>query len=87
MDKREFVLDIAKNLILNNNKMYAQDLVALLNNNNFKTNRNEHYVGGIGIFKLISSIYKWLEVSNRDADAELIAKAFVDAKGEYAYQR
>ena len=87
MDKREFILNIAKGLISDKKTMYAQDLVNLLNNNSFKTDAGNEYKGGRGIYKLLDSIYYRLEKAGEDDDAEKIAKAFTDASGGYAYKK
>ena len=87
MDKREFILDIARGLILNSKTMYAQNLVPLLNASCYKTDVGNEYKGGRGIYKLLDSIYYRLENAGKDDDAESIAKAFKNANGRYAYEK
>lgn len=85
MDKFNYIRFSAKLLVENKTTMTALDLVEELNNRNYFTDRGESFLGGEGIYKLISSTYKRLVDSGNQEDADSVAVAFTKQDGSYAY--
>lgn len=87
MNKRDFLLNLANGLLLNQNFMTGPDLATTLNANGFQTSYGTPYAGGRGIYTLIHAFYNWLEANGRSNDARTVALAFITPAGEYAYDK
>lgn len=86
-NKKEYIKDLAAFLYDNKKVMSAGELAEHLNRNNFTTIAGTKFEGGMGTFKLISSVYKWASETYGADAAEKVARAFVTSKGDYAYEQ
>ena len=85
MNKFEFVLNQAARLHKSGKKITGGQLVILLNQNGYTTNYGTQYVGGRGVYKLIHAVYDWQISIGQKNNADIIAYAFTNQDGEYAY--
>lgn len=87
--KKEYVTKLANHIILANmTEMKGEDLAIDLNRNGHKTYANDLYVvGGRGVYNLIHATYDSLVSEKRQPEADNVAKAFVNAKGEPAWDK
>ncbi|MGZ3814083.1 MAG: hypothetical protein ACXVB0_23695 [Mucilaginibacter sp.] len=79
--KKEFVTNLANQLVMSKSKMYGQDLVNELNLNGHLTSYKTIYKGGRGVYRLIDETYNNLVTESRQPEADNVANAFVDANG------
>ena len=76
--------EIAKTLTL---PMSFAELGAWLNANGYTTDRGTPFVeGGRGIGKILRATYDRARNAGQKAIADAVAKAFVNANGEYAWE-
>ena len=85
MEKFDYIRFTAKLLCEKGTTMVADDLAEELNKRNYTTDRGDEFVGGIGIYKLISSTYHRLTDNGEHDDADEVARAFTKPDGNYAY--
>ncbi|KLT66468.1 hypothetical protein [Pedobacter sp. BMA] len=86
--KKEYITNLANNLIAKKRKMSGGDLALDLNNNGHRTNSNHTYViGGRGVYRLLHATYDSLVSESRQGDADNIANAFTDSYGNPAWNK
>lgn len=85
--KREFIANLAQFLVENNLVMSGRELQELLNRNDIMTSYGCRYGydGGRGIHRLISNVWAHYHGKGDFQTAYNISRAFVNQKGEYAY--
>jgi hypothetical protein len=84
--KKLYVWRLARFLRSHGMIMSASELAEHLNRNEFLTAYKTQFAGGRGTYRLIKTTYDWVAVDLGLVDeADYIAKAFVDGKGNYAY--
>lgn len=88
-DSKTVVWKLAQFLATQNLRMAGWELAHFLNRNGCLTSYGTKYTvdGGQGIHHLISCTYKWLDGIGLKEEANLVATAFVDSCGEYAYNK
>jgi len=79
------VLATAKCLSATQQTMTGNRLAATLNGNGHLTSYGTPYQGGRGTYRLIRLTYDWCQRNGDPMGAEMVAKSFVNAKGQYAY--
>lgn len=85
-DSKSAVCAIAKALSSIGATMSASHLAELLNAYGIRTRRGTCYIPGTrGIYKVISSVYAKAVAEKNDALARMLADAFLDSHGRYAY--
>ena len=86
MDKYDYISSVANRLAATGNQMVAKDLADDLNTKSYTTDRGNEFVGGIGIYKVISTAYHRCEDAGRDQDAHNIAVSFTKPDGSFAWR-
>ena len=85
-EKFLYIWRLARFLHENKTNMSGQELADHLNRNGIKTSYGTQYEGGRGTYKLISSVWNWVEKDlGLHDEAEMIARAFVNPDNLYAY--
>lgn len=85
-EKKLYIWKLAEFLFLNNMVMSGSELADHLNRNNFFTSYGSEYKGKRGVYNLIKHTYDWLDNLELKNEAQKVAKAFVNEKGNYAYE-
>lgn len=85
--KRQFVAHLAAFLIDNDSVMSGKELQELFNRNGILTSHGYEYGrdGGRGIHRLITNVWQYYHDAGDFQTAYNIARAFVNQRGEYAY--
>lgn len=86
-EKKLYIWKLAEFLYSNNMVMSGSELAEHLNRNNFLTSYGSEFKGKRGVFTLIQYTYDWLDELKLKQEAEKVARAFVNEKGEYAYEK
>jgi hypothetical protein len=85
-EKKLYIWRLARFLHTHQMRMSALELAEHLNRNEFLTGYKSQFSGGRGTYRLIKKTYDWVAGEmGLPEEAECIAKAFVDQKGNYAY--
>jgi hypothetical protein len=86
-EKYQIIATIAHSLTQNNIVMYGGDIASLFKMNNILTQYGAEYSedNSRGIFKVISSAWKYYYDKGDFQAAYEIARSFVNKYGEYAY--
>jgi len=85
--RNKIIADIANALIKTHSVMWGQSLVEVLNRNGITQDNGEAYSNGRGIYKPISSAWKYYHNELGDEQtAYNIAMSFVNKNGDYAYE-
>ncbi len=86
MDKYKFTAKVAKSLDAVGRQITGHRHSELLNKAGYTTDRDTPFVGGQGVFRLISTAYHRRENLGHQRDADSIATVFVDRNGNHAYK-
>jgi len=85
-EKKLYIWRLARFLFSHHMTMSALELADHLNRNDFLTGYKTQFSGGRGTYRLISATYDWVaEDLGLNEEADCVAKAFVDQRGNYAY--
>lgn len=84
--KKFYIWKLADFLCQHDMKMSGEELAEHLNRNDFLTSYGTEYAGGQGTYRLISTVYTWLDELDLPNEAGKVAKAYVTADGHYAYE-
>ncbi len=85
--KKEFIADLANNLVATNKTLTGDSLIDALNNAGHLTSRGGAYESGRGVYKLIHATYYSLVYENRQPEADNVANAFTNASGNPAWEK
>lgn len=86
--KKEYITNLANQLIARNSKMTGEDLAIDLNSAGHRTYYNASYaVGGRGVYTLLHATYDSLVGESRQLEATNVANAFIDANGNPAWDK
>ena len=83
---KQMVWELAAFLKKYNLKLSGKQLAECLNDRGFRTTYNSTYQGGRGIYRLLAATYKWLISEGFEDDADIVACAFTNAKGNLAWE-
>jgi hypothetical protein len=85
--KKLYIWRLARFLHGEGMTMSGGELASHLNRNSVLTSYGEEYKGKRGTYKLVKETWKWVHHDlGLPEEAECIAKAFVDALGNFAYE-
>ncbi|MBS1596091.1 MAG: hypothetical protein JST90_17395 [Bacteroidetes bacterium] len=82
MTKYKFVRKLAKSLTNSGRTLNGNELARLLNRVGYKTNYGTPFAGARGVYKLISATW---HRQGKGKDAEMIAHAYTDQYGNFAW--
>jgi hypothetical protein len=86
-DKKVYIWKLGAFLHAQGMVMSGEELADHLNRNKFLTSYGTEYQGGRGTYRLIKQTWEWLQNELKlGAEAEAVARAFVKANGDYAYE-
>jgi hypothetical protein len=83
--KYVYIRDLATTLVAHRDTMTFGQLAQALNANGFQTTYNTPYNGGRGVAKLVHSVWDDLNAIGDVRHRDMVAVAFTNANGDYAY--
>lgn len=86
--KKLYIWHLARFLHSEGMTMSGGELATHLNRNGVLTSYGAEYKGKRGTYKLVKETWKWIHDDlGLDKEADCVARVFVDALGEFAYEK
>jgi hypothetical protein len=85
--KFNFISELAATLVRQEQYMTGPELAQLLNSNGILTSYGTPFSGERGTYTLLQAVYRRLVSEGRQADADNVAKAFIQPNGSYAWDK
>ena len=85
-EKKDYIKDLAVSLGHQGIYWTFDQLANDLNSKGFVTSYGTPYIGGRGVAKLVSAVYKRLDAQGLNREKDLVATVFTNANGNYSYE-